>query len=105
MRGEPFADFSHFASDLLTTSTLLKVPNSITLNDFKASLNIKLNRQYPGARASVDVSAQLFSFIKSSGSEGIQLSILLSHFPKHDVDLLRNSVSWLAKMGLVTWIN
>ncbi len=103
-RGEPFADFRHFATDVLVPDLRLRLANGASVSDLEARLDVQLNGFFPGLRGTPQEALQTLKMIESSGRSGLSAEALCSEFPPPRRPLIETTLVWLAKMGLVDWL-
>ena len=101
LRGDPFRDFSSFATTCLGNDTELRL--ALSLPELQHRLNnlTSLDRFYEQLHASPLVLQQLLVQLQSEGP--CPLEQLLSAWPAARHDVLRLSLTWLAKLGLIHW--
>lgn len=104
-RGEPFADFRHFATDVLHGEQILFLADGVAAADLEGRLEVMLNRLYPGLRGNIRETRSLLHKIEFAGSSGIKVQQLLEDAPVERLPYLENTLVWLAKMGLVDWFS
>lgn len=98
-RGDPFADFAPFATTVLHDQLLLQR----TGRSFTAASNVQLNRLYPGLRGSNAEAEQLLRHLEQAVEQRLTVANLLAHFPADRHPLLKTSLVWLVKQGLIRW--
>ena len=103
-RGEPFADFRHFATHVLEPSLRLRIVEGVSTEDLDTRLNIQLNCFYPGLRATADESKQLLASLEAAGTSGMKVSEILVDKSVDRRPYLETSLVWLAKMGMIDWL-
>jgi hypothetical protein len=103
-RGEPFADFQHFASGVLHPEQILRLADDVGASDLQTRLQVTLNRQYPGVRCNNEVAQNLLQRLDAAGSAGLSVHQLLAEFSGEREAYLKTTLVWLAKMGLVDWL-
>ncbi len=104
LRGEPFADFQHFASEVLRPEHVLRLANGVTPHDLDAQLEVQLNRLYPGIRGTNAEASQLLHRLEAQGTAGALVQDILAPFPCERRPYLETTLVWLAKQGLIDWI-
>jgi len=104
IRGEPFADFRHFATHTLDSVHTLRLADGVTAADLAGRLEVQLNRLYPGVRCSADDAHQLLRKLEVAGPVGLNLQVLIGEAPAERGPFLKTTLVWLAKMGLVDWL-
>ncbi|MCR5876501.1 glycosyltransferase family 4 protein [Phenylobacterium sp. J426] len=99
VRGEPFADFGHFATAEMTLETRLSA-TAATVADLAATRDIALDRAYEGLRAPHAAEAVMRRL--QAGSCTVR--DLLMTFPVAERRQAELTLSWLAKYGFVDWL-
>ena len=101
LRGNPFADFACFATSNLHSQALLKLNSE--LNKSLAALDnlTKLDLVYRECHADVAELQNLLTDLANNGP--LPLQTLLSSHPTDRHQSLAMGVSWLAKLGLISW--
>ena len=103
-RGEPFADFQHFATQVLKPDLVLRLPVGVTAADLHDRLTVQLNTLYAGLRGTTDEAMELLQRLEAAGEPGLTVADLCSGWPKQRQPFLETTLVWLAKMGLVDWL-
>lgn len=104
LRGEPFASFQHFSSQVLRPELVLRLAEGASTADLEGRLAVQLNRLYPGLRASPAEAQALLARLEAAGSAGLSVNALLAAAPPERHPFLETSLVWLAKLGLVDWL-
>ena len=103
-RGEPFADFRLFATDVLKPELVLRLSGRVKTADLQQRLAVRLNRLYPGLRGTPEEALQLLQRLEKAGSSGLSVADLYDAAPRERRPFLETTLVWLAKMGLVDWL-
>ncbi len=103
-RGEPFADFQHFATQVLKPDLVLRLSLGVTAADLHDRLKVQLNTLYAGLRGTSDEAMELLQLLEAAGDAGLSVAELCSDLPKDRQPFLETTLVWLAKMGLVDWL-
>lgn len=103
-RGEPFADFRHFPTDVLQPEVCLRLADGVTATDLEERLAVQLNGLFPGLRGTPQEALQALKSIEASGRSGLSVEALCCEFPPARRVLIETTLVWLAKMGLVDWL-
>jgi len=98
LRGNPVADFAHFASHQLTPDTcLLLGPNPAGLSSQTA-----LDLAYGSCRASQGELQQALAIV--TADPGVSVKQLLAGFAVERQDALQMGLVWMIKIGILDWI-
>lgn len=103
-RGEPFADFRHFATSVLEPDLVMRLSVGATPDDLEGRLAVQLNSLYPGLRGTSHEALQLMHLLESAGDTGLSVESLCAGLPKERRPFLETTLVWLAKMDLVDWL-
>lgn len=104
IRGEPFADFSHFATHTLHPEQFLRLAEGVQSSDLQIRLKVKLNRQFAGIRSSDDLAHHLLQKLEIAGPNGLTVQELLLDAKSEQHPFLETTLVWLSKMGLIDWL-
>lgn len=102
VRGDPFADFAHFATHRLALETQLAAAPGVTAADVRALAGVELDAMFPGLRASPELCAQAFDVIAGRNRPTVR-EVLLA-FPAAQRRLLEMGLAWMAKYGVLDWL-
>ena len=103
-RGEPFADFRHFATDVLEPHLRLRLADGVSVDDLDHRLAVQLNGLFGGLRCRRQETRQALHSIEASGASGRTVDELCSELPLQRRPFMETTLVWLAKMGLVDWL-
>ena len=103
LRGDPFHDFSSFATACLGPETRLRLAMSLPEVQHRLENFSSLDRCYEQLRASPGDVQRILEQLQSGGNQPRPLRHLLSAWPAHKHDGVRLSLTWLAKMGCIHW--
>ena len=103
-RGDPFADFSGFASATLQPDQVLKMSEGMAATDLDRLLRVELNRAYQGLRESDVEARRLLERLAATGDAGCRVDQLLSEMAPQRRPYGLTTLVWLAKLGLVEWL-
>jgi hypothetical protein len=98
LRGNPFADFAHFASHQLTPDTCLLLGH----NPAGFSSQTALDQAYGPYRASQGELQQALAIV--SVDPGVSVKQLLAGFAVERQDALQMGLVWMIKIGILDWI-
>lgn len=99
LRGDPFADFRGFPSQLLTPETSLVCRGASS--SLEALAPAELDRVFPGLRGSHEETLEIIALLQRN--PGLTVAAVLDAFPPSRRDLLGKTISWLAKQGMIDW--
>ena len=102
LRGNPFADFSCFATSNLHSDVSLKLNRDLNKCMFVLDNLTKLDLVYGECHADLAELRHLLSDLANNGP--LPLQSLLSSYPTARHQSLAMGVSWLAKLGLINWM-
>ena len=102
VRGEPFADFRGFATQVLEPALQLRLAPTVQPQDLHNLLQVELNALYPGLRAQPAEAEALLLELQRSPA-GCSVQQLLAAAPVERRPYLETTLVWLAKLGLVDW--
>ena len=98
LRGNPVADFAHFASHQLTPDTCLLLGH----NPAGFSSQTALDQAYGSYRASQGELQQALAIV--SADPGVSVKQLLAGFAVERQDALQMGLVWMIKIGILDWI-
>lgn len=98
LRGNPLADFAHFASHQLTPETCLILGH----NPAGFSSQTVLDQAYGPYRASQEELQQALAIV--SADPGVSVKQLLAGFAIERHDSLQMGLVWMIKIGILDWI-
>lgn len=102
VKGDPFEDFAHFATEVLTLDTRLAAVPGMTAATVLDSEKVTLDRIYAPLRAPVASCARVIDLLNERGPMPVR-DILLS-FPQGERRNLELALAWMAKHGFVDWL-
>ncbi|MBW8814996.1 MAG: glycosyltransferase family 4 protein [Caulobacterales bacterium] len=103
VRDDPFRAFAHFATDQLTLDTWLRPAPGATAAAVRAAPSVQLDGAFPGARASPELCAQAFEAIAAAGA--LRVRDVLAAFPVQERRRLEMGLAWMAKLGVLDWLD
>ena len=101
LRGDPFRDFAPFATACLEPETELGLAMPLAELQDRVNNLTSLDCRYRQLHASQEEVQQLLEQLQSEGP--CLLKQLLSAWPIEKHDVLRLSLTWLAKLGCIYW--
>ena len=103
-RGEPFADFRHFATNVLEPDLVIRLSVGATAAELHNRLAVQLNGMYSGLRGTTEEANELIQRLQVAGEQGLTVAGLCTGFPQERQPFLETTLVWLAKMDLVDWL-
>jgi glycosyltransferase involved in cell wall biosynthesis len=102
VKGDPFADFAHFATETLAIETRLAAVPGVTPEVVLASEGVTLDRVYAPLRAPAASCARVVELLTARGPLAVR-DILMA-FPQGERRALELALAWMAKHGFVDWL-
>jgi len=102
VKGDPFRDFAHFATSVLTLDTPLSAAPGVTREDVAAAGAVALDGAFPTFRATPELCAQAFDVI--AGRQDAKVRDVLGAFPADQRRAVELGLAWMAKYGFVDWL-
>jgi len=102
VKGDPFRDFAHFATDVMSLDTRLTVAPGATAAAIRDPETVTLDRAFPMFRASTELCAEAFEFIAERGGATVREVLLAA--PQPERRGLELGLAWMAKCGLLDWL-
>lgn len=103
VRGDPFADFAGFASQVLTPDTTLRAIPGASGELVRAIPADSLDQAFPGLRADLDECARALDMLASG--QAASARDVLTAFPVPRRRFVETGLVWMAKLGLVDWLD
>lgn len=103
-RGEPFADFRHFATHVLESDLVVRLSVDVTPADLEERLKVELNNLFSGLRGTNAEALEILNRLEVAGRAGLSVHDLYAGFPPVRHPFLQTTLVWLAKMDLVDWL-
>jgi len=103
VRGDPFIDFAGFPTAILTLDTPIRAAAGATGEVVAAIPPDSLDNAFAGLRAGLDESARALDLL-ASGQVRTTREVLLA-FPVERRRLVETGLVWMAKLGLVDWLD
>ena len=100
LRADPFRDFAPFATECLGPDTELSLAMSLPELQIRLNNLTSLDRCYEHLHFSPSDLQRLFVQLQNGPCS---LKFLISAWPPEKHDILRLSVTWLAKLGCINW--
>jgi len=102
VKGDPFVDFAHFATDVLAMDTRLKVAPGVTAETVLATDKVVLDRVYGAVRAPAESCAKVIDLLTARGP--LTAREILLAFPQGERRPLELGLAWMAKHGFLDWL-
>ena len=102
LKGDPFADFVGFATHQLTPRTRLRLRAGASVGDLERAKSVRLDAAFAEWRGSLDEAARLLEPLAKGNV--LTAQELLADFPAERHPVLLMSLAWLAKLGIVDWL-
>lgn len=102
VKGDPFVDFAHFATQTLTLDTRLAVGAGVTADHVRHTQQIALDSAYSPLRASPGACARVVDLLLARGP--LTAREVLLAFPPGERRALELGLAWMAKHGFVDWL-
>jgi glycosyltransferase involved in cell wall biosynthesis len=102
VKGDPFVDFAHFATETLTVDTRLSPVPGVTGEDVRRTGQVTLDGAYAPLRAPPAACARVVDLLAERGAMTVR-EILLT-FPAGERRPLELALAWMAKHGFVDWL-
>jgi glycosyltransferase involved in cell wall biosynthesis len=102
LRGDPFADLEGFASALLQDDIRLRLRAGLAANALGRLREVELDRLFPASRGTEEEALLVLRLLEKKGVCSVQK--LVARFPAERRDFIRMTLMWLAKLGLVDWL-
>ena len=103
VRGDPFVDFAGFATQVLGVDTPLRAAAGATGEAVTAIPPDSLDLAFPGLRADLGECARALDLL-ASGEAKTCRDVLLA-FPVQRRRFVETGLAWMAKLGLVDWLD
>ncbi len=102
LRGDPFADFAHFATHGLDLDLPLQVRPGVTSADLDRTQTVDLDGAFSGWRGNLDEARGVLDRI--TRGEGATVKDVLLGFPPERRRSVQMTLVWMAKLGLLDWL-
>jgi len=99
VRGDPFADFAPFASEVISLETPL---SAAATGDAVRGMTGDLDLAFGGLRATPEECAQALDLVASGGARTV--GEVVAAFPPARRHALQLGLMWMAKLGLIDWL-
>jgi glycosyltransferase involved in cell wall biosynthesis len=102
VRGDPFRDFAHFATEVLADDTPLRLASGASEAALRATQGLELDRTYNGYRANIDECLQAFGLVERG--EAATVGEVLARMPPGRRQAMQLGLAWMCKRGLLDWL-
>ncbi len=102
VKGDPFRDFSRFATQVPTAQTRFRLRAGASLADLERTQSVKLDQTFAGRRASTDECAAALHAIAAAGE--LTYAEILNGAPAERREALALGVGWMCKLGILDWL-
>lgn len=102
VRGDPFAAFAGFATDLLDLDRTLRLRTGVGAGDLARAGTVELDRAFGAWRGQPAEHARLLEAMADGAPRTVR--DLLLAFPADRRRQIHMSLAWMAKLGLVDWL-
>jgi glycosyltransferase involved in cell wall biosynthesis len=103
VRGDPFLTFAGFPTQVFTPDTPIRAVEGATGDLVRAIPADSLDAGFPGLRAGQEECAQALELLLSGGPKTAR-DVLLA-FPVQRRRLVETGLAWMAKLGLIDWLD
>jgi len=103
VRGDPFIDFAGFPSQVLNPQMRLRAVGGASGADVLGIPADSLDQAFPGLRAELPECARALDLL-ASGQAATAADVLLA-FPVERRRLVETGLAWMAKLGLIDWLD
>jgi glycosyltransferase involved in cell wall biosynthesis len=101
VKGDPFKDFSGFASRVLGFGDRLRLADGAATTDLERSATLWLDQFAANRRATAEEELQLLA--ATAATEGLTVRAILEQFPVPRRKRIMLSLMWMAKAGILDW--
>ncbi|MET0293516.1 MAG: glycosyltransferase family 4 protein [Phenylobacterium sp.] len=103
LRGDPFAEFAHFATHVLTPQTRLALRPGVGPADLQRAQRTRLDGAFSGFRANLQECARALQLIASGAATSV--AEVTAAFPPARRAAVQLGLVWMAKLGLLDWLD
>lgn len=101
LKGEPFAAFAPFATQVLTNGTRLSLRPGVTVAELERTKDVRLDLFASGWRAPPEDCAAIIERLAANGETPAK--DLLAAYPSNRHMALGLAIAWMCKLGLLDW--
>lgn len=101
-KGDPFAEFAHFATDVLKPQTRVRLREGVSGADLDRAARVDLDAAYPAFRATPSECAAMLEML--AGGVSRTVAELAAAFPPQRRPRIELGLTWMAKIGVVDWL-
>ncbi|EAQ75857.1 hypothetical protein WH5701_03389 [Synechococcus sp. WH 5701] len=102
LRGEPFADFVGFATQVLRPRSSLRLRGELPGTGFDRVNQVALNRAFSRLHGTPEEARRILELL--AAEPGLTAATLLQSFPPARAEFIILTIVWLAKLGLLDWL-
>ncbi|MCP9801755.1 glycosyltransferase family 4 protein [Synechococcus sp. RedBA-s] len=102
LRGEPFADFVGFATQVLRPGSSLRLRGESPDTGFERFNQVALNRAFSRLHGTPEEARRILVLV--GDKPGLNPADLLQAFPPARAEFIILTIVWLAKLGLLDWL-
>jgi D-inositol-3-phosphate glycosyltransferase len=102
VRGDPFAEFANFPSQVLTLDTVLRIRDGASAADLVRAGGVGLDSAFGGWRGREEEAAAVLARLE--GGARLTVRELMVAFPPERRRPVQMSLAWLAKLGVLDWL-
>ncbi|WP_304190304.1 glycosyltransferase family 4 protein [Phenylobacterium aquaticum] len=101
-RGDPFADFAGFATDILDLDARLSLRPGVGAEDLARTQAVELDKAFGGWRGNAEEHGRILELLADGASRPVRELILAFPIPRRRQ--IHMSLAWMAKLGLLDWL-
>ncbi len=102
VRGDPFAEFANFPTQVLTLDTVLRIRDGASAADLVRAGVVPLDGAFAGWRGSPEEAEAVLA--RLAGGARLTVRELIIAFPPERRRPVQMSLAWLAKLGVLDWL-
>ena len=103
VRGDPYADFAGFASQVISFDTRLSLRPGISAADLDRAAATELDNMFQKWRASIADARTILAYLQASGPSLAKDLLLLFPIPQRRGAMM--TLSSMAKLGMIDWLD
>jgi len=101
LRGDPFLDFKDYSTAVMGPTTRLRLLKTDGHDPLGSNPVVGLDHLFPGLRGSLDEARQVVRMLQAE--EALTEEEVAQRFPPNRRPLIRMTLAWLAKLGVIDW--
>ena len=102
LRGDPFADFAGFASQVIDVETPLRLRPGVSAGDLERMMSVDLDSAFAVWRGTLEEAGLVLARV--AAGEAATVKAVLLTFPTDRRRAVQMTLMWLAKLGLLEWL-